>query len=46
LVFEFGILDLFRIYKDEGELQGVLQSSTVKHVERHEKEQGEFFPVL
>jgi hypothetical protein len=36
----------FRIYRGEGELPGVLQSSTVKHVERHEKGQGEFFPVL
>jgi len=39
-----GMKSVFRIY--EGELQGILQSSTVKHVGHDEKEQGEFSPVL
>jgi len=30
---------------DDGELQGVLQLSTLKHAGRHEKEQREFFAV-
>jgi hypothetical protein len=41
-----GMKLVFELCRDEGELQGALQSSTVKRVERHEKEQGESSPVL